>query len=518
MAPPYPPRRRPIRLSTGAPALNSSPRIPVWIALLPVLLAAVGPASTRASELGPNRWGLPGLGQTFVVPDAHGAPLRLGLWADTATLDAEHGIAVDLGTRDLRSRSLRLSLSVRASNNVMLGASLPYRFVSEENGISVDGLGDAQVGGVVRLLHIGRWRMGSWILARLPSGDAAKGLSTDEVETEWGMTVTGSFFEGGVTPEMRWHLNVGYRANKNETTGYGTGDGDFRDVGVFFPSYPASGVGENGRRNDEILLRTAVEFQRRWGHLFLELSTDWLFDHPDAEFAESASWLTPGLHLGREDGVALTAAWAIGLFADQADTAYEPRLPDWHLQLGLSMPIFVGGRDRDEDGVVDEEDACPDRPEDLDGYQDEDGCPDPDNDGDGILDRYDLAPDLAEDFDGFEDLDGRPDLDNDNDGIADDRDACPLRPEDFDGVEDEDGCPDVVLDADGDGILDSEDDCPGVAEDLDGFEDSDGCPEEDNDLDGIPDDRDACPLEAEDYDGFEDDDGCPEESGGTTGR
>ena len=30
--------------------------------------------------------------------------------------------------------------------------------------------------------------------------------------------------------------------------------------------------------------------------------------------------------------------------------------------------------------------------EDLDGFQDEDGCPDPDNDGDGIVDRLDACP------------------------------------------------------------------------------------------------------------------------------
>jgi len=34
-------------------------------------------------------------------------------------------------------------------------------------------------------------------------------------------------------------------------------------------------------------------------------------------------------------------------------------------------------RDRDLDGIVNRDDACPDDPEDLDGYRDVDGCPDP---------------------------------------------------------------------------------------------------------------------------------------------
>jgi len=33
--------------------------------------------------------------------------------------------------------------------------------------------------------------------------------------------------------------------------------------------------------------------------------------------------------------------------------------------------------DHDEDGVLNARDRCPDLPEDIDGYQDDDGCPDP---------------------------------------------------------------------------------------------------------------------------------------------
>jgi hypothetical protein len=50
-------------------------------------------------------------------------------------------------------------------------------------------------------------------------------------------------------------------------------------------------------------------------------------------------------------------------------------------------------RDRDGDGIPDSKDRCPDEPEDRDGFEDSDGCPDPDNDGDGVADREDLCPD-----------------------------------------------------------------------------------------------------------------------------
>ncbi len=142
--------------------------------------------------------------------------------------------------------------------------------------------------------------------------------------------------------------------------------------------------------------------------------------------------------------------------------------------------------DRDGDGFKDDEDDCPDNPEDRDGFEDtyatsppgQLGCPDPDNDKDGILDVDD---------------------------------ACPNNPEDKDGDEDTDGCPESRDgDRDGDGILDSRDKCPDDPEDKDGFEDRDGCPDPDNDKDGIPDVKDDCPNDPEDKDGDQDEDGCPE--------
>ncbi len=65
--------------------------------------------------------------------------------------------------------------------------------------------------------------------------------------------------------------------------------------------------------------------------------------------------------------------------------------------------------DRDADGADDNEDRCPDAPEDCDGFQDEDGCPDPDNDADRIPDICDVCPDQPETMNGYQDEDGCPD-------------------------------------------------------------------------------------------------------------
>ncbi|MEC7983959.1 MAG: OmpA family protein [Myxococcota bacterium] len=171
-------------------------------------------------------------------------------------------------------------------------------------------------------------------------------------------------------------------------------------------------------------------------------------------------------------------------------------------------------RDPDGDGIPEKFDKCPNAAEDLDGVEDSDGCPDPDNDGDGVEDRADKCPNEAEDRDGFQDGDGCPDPDNDGDGIVDVRDRCPNDAETKNGYMDEDGCADLkpIGDTDKDGISDAVDQCPFKEEDLDGFEDNDGCPDPDNDNDGVPDYLDQCANAREVYNQVDDEDGCPDES------
>jgi OOP family OmpA-OmpF porin len=101
-------------------------------------------------------------------------------------------------------------------------------------------------------------------------------------------------------------------------------------------------------------------------------------------------------------------------------------------------------KDTDRDDIPDNIDKCPTEPEDKDGFQDDDGCPDPDNDADGVPDATDKCPNEAEDKDGFQDDDGCPDLDNDADGVPDATDKCPTEPETRNGYQDQDGCPDEL--------------------------------------------------------------------------
>lgn len=89
--------------------------------------------------------------------------------------------------------------------------------------------------------------------------------------------------------------------------------------------------------------------------------------------------------------------------------------------------------DTDGDGLLDPVDACPTEPEDMDGFEDDNGCPDPDNDGDTVLDVDDRCPMEP----GPVDNKGCPDPDRDGDGIADRLDNCPDEP----GTPEFQGCP-----------------------------------------------------------------------------
>jgi OmpA-OmpF porin, OOP family len=122
------------------------------------------------------------------------------------------------------------------------------------------------------------------------------------------------------------------------------------------------------------------------------------------------------------------------------------------------IPVVEAPKDRDNDGIVDSLDACPDTP----GFARYHGCPIPDKDKDGINDEEDKCPDVA----GLARYQGCPIPDKDKDGINDEEDKCP----DVAGVARYQGCP--VPDRDKDGINDEEDKCP----DLPGDAANGGCP------------------------------------------
>jgi len=393
------------------------------------------------------------------------------------------------------------------ANKAIVGISIPVVLMTGDEAFQIgrDGglynsakldtqtLSTIALHGKLRLTRVDRG-IGLAVVAQagIPVGSAPKDLGADPKVWFWPQFVVENQF--GSMRRFHVGLNVGYRAHggnnprfEKDTTGQTQlKEGIFENanLGTF-------GVGLSYRVLDALDLvgETYGSYE--------------LAGKSDSKQKMSEEFLG-GIKLFIEDNSYLM----MGAGSRAFSTGFEAA--DVRMVLGFVFEPSIG--DRDGDGYKDDEDQCPDDPEDFDSFKDEDGCPDPDNDNDGILDVNDRCPNVPEDFDGDHDEDGCPEVardgDRDGDGIPDSKDKCPDVPEDKDGFQDEDGCPDP--DNDNDGIPDKQDSCPDDAEDKDGFEDQDGCPDPDNDKDQIPDVKDKCPNEPETYNGFQDQDGCPD--------
>ena len=170
-----------------------------------------------------------------------------------------------------------------------------------------------------------------------------------------------------------------------------------------------------------------------------------------------------------------TIVFAETLFRNTGETYGEK-----NFQHSLGIAFRYGNNHKDNDGIIDKQDKCPD----VSGLKKFEGCPD--SDEDGIIDIKDNCPTVY----GLALFQGCPD--SDADGIEDVKDDCPK----VYGLASFQGCPDT----DGDGIKDSDDACPFKV----GLASFSGCP--DTDGDGIEDALDKCP----EIEGVPDYEGCPE--------
>jgi thrombospondin type 3 repeat protein len=414
--------------------------LPVWgaltAALLAVALAAMLCVTTATAESSAPG-GLQGLLRVRSADTPGRGVVDLGFFSSLYTLSRPNGEEVYFYVEDLQ-------VAFGLSRYLQVGVDLPFRGWSASNPPGQFGLGDLAIGGTLQLPLPGRAvRLGAIGSVYTPTGDESKGMSTGTTDFDVGGALTIDLTNLQSFLPTRVHLNGLYRWNRNETDGFGLGGLDSIQVHGFWPpGYPAVPLGEKESWNDQLLVRAGLEFRTRAVSLFTEFAADVLLHVPDVDFTDNPVFVTQGALVKFRNGLDVKLAADISLQSDQHPPT-TPDVPDWRLWLGVTWRTALAMGDRDHDGIPDKRDQCPEQPEDFDGYQDEDGCPDLDNDGDGIPDTRDLAPDLPEDVDGFEDDDGRPDLDNDGDGIPDVRDLCPNEAEDFDGDQDTDGCPDV---------------------------------------------------------------------------
>ena len=85
-----------------------------------------------------------------------------------------------------------------------------------------------------------------------------------------------------------------------------------------------------------------------------------------------------------------TKNFGIGIQGDYVTTPTEKSDLSNFWQASASINFRFGNRDKDKDGVLDKDDACPEIP----GPVENQGCPWPDTDGDGVLDKDDACPEV----------------------------------------------------------------------------------------------------------------------------
>ena len=156
--------------------------------------------------------------------------------------------------------------------------------------------------------------------------------------------------------------------------------------------------------------------------------------------------------------------------------------------------------DKDDDGILNQNDNCPDKANSDQADIDEDGigdvCDD-DNDNDGILNEVDNCPLTYNPDQADNDNDGLGDVcddDDDNDGVLDEDDNCAFSANADQADNDNDDLGDVCDDDDdNDGVLDEDDNCALTynpnQEDYDDDGMGDAC-DDDDDNDGVTDSKD----------------------------
>ncbi len=283
-----------------------------------------------------------------------------------------------------------------------LGVALPMVLSQEGQGellasspdLNSASLGDLRITLKGRIWQASGFRLAAAVDASLPAGNH------NELYGEEGVSTAPQLIAGWNRGRVSAALNVGLRLrevtqvagleiNDELTTGAGLAvELASQRVWLLAEAYASRALQNNSAENSpaEALLGVRVAV---WGPYQLQAAG--------------------GVGIGRGYGTPSSRA-LLGFFyrpppkAKPITVAPEPEPVIANIEPPAPTPV-----DSDGDGITDPNDACPLEPEDMDGFEDDNGCPDPDNDGDSILDGDDACPLQAEVVNGIDDEDGCPD-------------------------------------------------------------------------------------------------------------
>jgi outer membrane protein OmpA-like peptidoglycan-associated protein len=357
------------------------------IAIAVVIAVMSGPA--RADGLDAERFA-PAVGTEASFSFEHpGVPYHLG-WGLGVFFDLADEPVVEREGDEVLSRPLERAASIDLLASVglfgwaELGVHLPLQVVYDGDDyaaggtmLSADGgVGDLRIVPKVVLLRSGSAAshvlVGFSVPTTLPTGDdeALRGAGGVTAEPRLTAALHGERLGFGVA--------AGYRWRAEHPVGLPYGDEIALGVMASFALVP-----------DSLALQAELFGGKQVG--------------ADVEGADFPIEALAGLIYSLTDSWDLHAAAGLGMTDGIGD-------PTFRLVAGLRyshrVPERHGFLDRDGDGLLDKDDDCPTEAEDLDAFQDEDGCPEPDNDEDGVPDETDECPDLPEEPGG--DGDGCP--------------------------------------------------------------------------------------------------------------
>lgn len=349
------------------------------LACLLVLLAA---ASTRAQGLDGQRF-VPAAGASsgFVIERplvighlVPGAGLFLN-FADDALIESDRATGETLSRPLDSSLTLDLVASLGLYERLELALQLPLHVHYDGDAGAAggpveasEGIGDLRLTPIVRLFSSQGAMplvLGASLPITFPTGSKA-GLRGSA-----GVTIEPRLLVGLLGRRLGVYGNLGARLRPQAEDGDLVGQELTVGAGMSYALYAS-----------EDLLDLLVELASAWD---LSREGDELTDLPVELFAGVGWKLHRDWTVFGGGGVGVT---------DGLGT------PDFRLFAGLRWTPRGAGRaayrDTDGDGVADLHDRCPDAPEDPDGFQDADGCPEADNDGDRVPDETDECPDIPE--------------------------------------------------------------------------------------------------------------------------
>jgi len=352
-------------------------------------------------------------------------------WAPSATLLLSYGHAT-------RSETNSIEITQRASTHILaafgiagwaqLDVDLPIAIY--QSGLALEGsvlepigasaLGDLRVGVKGTLLRTPRrgFGLGLALDVTAPTGDSGALMGWDGVSVAPQVLVDHSFAHG-----ILLSANVGYWVRPDvDQLGTTLGDAVTYRAAVRVPISPKDQfsaiaeldglVGVTEGASHPLSMRLGLRWNLRSGvilGLYGGGAVMAATGVPDVQGVFTVGYAPPGLmHTERAFRSVETpsaVAWA----------RRSDRRQDFETQTEAPAEK-IDPADSDRDGITALGDACRNVAEDVDGFEDDDGCPELDNDRDSLRDREDLCPNAPELINGYLDHDGCPDRRKDRGG------------------------------------------------------------------------------------------------------